>query len=248
MAVRYSDRYYRGIREGSNRSAQEVVPIIMRLFPSKTVLDVGCGLCAWLAVYAEAGCDVFGVDSDRVPTDKLLIAAERFRAADLEKSLRLDRRYDLVTCLEVAEHLLPGRASSLVSDLCGLGDVVVFSAAIPGQGGTHHVNEQWPSYWVELFGKNGYEALDCIRHQIWTNSEVEWWYAQNMLVFVRSARVADFPEAVAEARTELTDLVHPRAFVRTAIPSEMTPRMLKEVVRALPYFPAKIAQRLRRPE
>ncbi len=210
------------------------------------MLDVGCGAGAWLKAFADEGCDVFGIDSDGIRTEKLLIARESLAICDLEQPLRLDRRYDLVTCLEVAEHLSPGRASSLVADLCRLGDVVVFSAAVPGQGGTHHVNEQWPSYWIDLFGQNGFEPLDCMRHQIWTNVAVEWWYAQNVFVFVRSTRIDDFPEALAESRALPTDLVHPRAFVRLAIPSEMTPRMLKEVVLALPHFPSKIVQRFRR--
>lgn len=245
MADRYSDRFYRGIRQGSARSAQETVPLILALFPSSTVLDVGCGLGTWLAAYSEAGCEVFGVDSARVPTEKLLVPIESFRAVDLEEPLLLDARYDLVTCLEVAEHVSANRAPGLVGDLCKLSDVVVFSAAIPGQGGTHHLNEQWPSYWIDLFRSNGYEPLDCLRHKIWTNSEVEWWYAQNIFAYAKSTRLAEFPKAVAESRESPTDLVHPRAFVRMAIPSEMTPRMLKEVARALPYFPTKIAQRLR---
>ena len=69
--------------------------------------------------------------------------------------LRIGRRFDLVNCLEVAEHLDASRADSFVDDLCALGDVVVFSAAIPGQGGTHHVNEQFQSYWQERFRRNG---------------------------------------------------------------------------------------------
>lgn len=246
MAVHYSDRYYRRLEQGATRSARETVPLILHLFPSKTVLDVGCGIGAWLMALADEGCDVFGIDTNRVPTETLLIPRESFGAYNLEEPLRLDRRYDLVMCLEVAEHLSPGRASSLVVDLCRLGDVVVFSSAIPGQGGTHHVNEQWPSYWIDLFRERSFEPLDCIRHRLWTNTGVEWWYAQNTFAFVRSTRLADFPKAVAESRALPADLVHPRAFVRLAIPSEMTPRMLKEVVRALPYFPGKIVQRFRK--
>ena len=76
---------------------------------------------------------------------------------------------------------------------------MIFSAAIPGQGGTHTINEQWPSYWIDLFRKSGFEPLDCIRQQIWTNSGVEWWYAQNTFAFVRATRVADFPRRSPKA-------------------------------------------------
>ena len=110
MATPYSDSYYQQMEPGSTRSAQELVPTILRLFPSNTVLDVGCGVGAWLCVYANAGCQIFGVDSDRVPTHRVLIAADRFLATDLRTTPRQEARYDLVTCLEVAEHLSPRRA------------------------------------------------------------------------------------------------------------------------------------------
>ena len=67
--------------------------------------------------------------------------------------------------------------------MCKLSDVVLFSAAIPGQGGTHHLNERWPSYWANLFGSAGYDVLDVVRANIWDDARVEWWYRQNLLVF-----------------------------------------------------------------
>jgi hypothetical protein len=158
----------------------------------------------------------------------------------------LDRRFDLVNCLEVAEHLDGSRADSFVADLCALGDAVAFSAAIPGQGGTHHVNEQFQSYWIERFRSQGFVPLDCLRHQIWGNDRVAWWYVQNLFLFVRESRLADYPKAHEAARPWPQDLVHPRAYVTATVPSQMSPRMLKEVFFALPYFPGKIFKHLRK--
>lgn len=245
MPLPYSTRYYEGLKEDSAGSARTAVPLIRELFPARTVVDVGCGSGTWAREYADAGCEVLGIDGEFVRTDQLLIPADRFLRRDLGQPLTLDQRFDLVNCLEVAEHLAGSRADSLVADLCRLGDVIIFSAAVPGQGGTHHVNEQWPSYWLPRFEAQGFTALDCLRPRLWGNPAVAWWYVQNMFALVRETRLADYPAATAAAKPWPTDLVHPRAYVRATVPSEMSPRMLREVVRGLPYFPAKILRALR---
>jgi len=241
----YTAGYYQSIREDSAASAREVVPLITRLFCPSSVADVGCGPGTWAAEYKRAGAAVLGIDGYEVKSEQLLIPAQEFQRHNLAEPLRLERRFDLVNCLEVAEHLPARRAASLVQDLCRLGDVVVFSAAVPGQGGTHHVNEQWPSYWIAFFRENGFQALDCIRPQIWTNEKVASWYAQNMFAFIKQERVVGFPAAVESCHGGgPIDLVHPRAYVKATVPREMSPRMIKEVFKALPYFPGKIAEHL----
>jgi SAM-dependent methyltransferase len=242
----YSTRYYEGLKEDSLGSARAVVPLVLDLFSPKTVVDVGCGSGTWTKVYADSGCDVLGVDGDVVKQEQLLIPADKFTRRNLMQPLALDRKFDLANCLEVAEHLDGSRADSFVADLCKLSDVVVFSAAVPGQGGTHHVNEQWPSYWIPKFQAQGFIPLDCLRHQLWGNGQVAWWYVQNMFAFVRQTRKADFAKAAAASQPWPTDLVHPRAYVKATVPSEMSPRMLKEVVRALPHFPGKVMEHFRK--
>ncbi|MBM3902221.1 MAG: methyltransferase domain-containing protein [Verrucomicrobia bacterium] len=240
MPLAYSSQYYEGLKEDSAASAREVVPLLLRLIPTRQVIDVGCGSGTWTKVYLESGCDVLGVDGSFVRPDQLVFQVDRFQAHDLEKPLRLGRRFDLVNCLEVAEHLSETRADGFVSDLCQMADVVVFSAAVPGQGGTHHINEQWPSYWQPKFRSNGFVPLDCIRPGIWNNPKVAWWYVQNLFVYVRETILDRHPAAVSASRPWPVDVVHPRAYMRATVPSEMSPRMLKEVARALPHFPGKI--------
>ncbi|MBN9689701.1 MAG: class I SAM-dependent methyltransferase [Verrucomicrobia bacterium] len=240
MGLTYSSRYYEGLKEDSAGSARDTVPLILQLFPAKRVVDVGCGSGTWTRCYLEAGCEVLGIDGAFVQEDQLVFPRDRFRRHDLQQPLTLESRFDLVNCLEVAEHLPEVRADGLISDLCRLADVVVFSAAVPGQGGTHHVNEQWPSYWQPKFKSQGFVPLDCFRPQLWGNPNVAWWYVQNMFAYVRETRLQDFELAVKRSLPWPTDLVHPRAYVRATVPAEMSPRMLREVVLALPYFPAKI--------
>lgn len=243
----YSAGYYRSISEDSDASAREVVPLIMQWFAPRTVVDVGCGPGTWTAAYKRAGAAVLGIDGFHVKGDQLRIDPAEFERRDLAQPLRLDRRFDLVNCLEVAEHLPATRAGSLVADLCRLGDVVVFSAAVPGQGGTHHINEQWPSFWIALFRENGFQEFDCLRPRIWTNGNVAWWYAQNAFAFIKRDRAGEYRAvAGAAAHAGPVDLVHPRAYMKATVPREMSPRMLKEVFKALPFFPAKVLEQLRK--
>ena len=62
---------------------------------------------------------------------------------------------------------------------------------MPYQGGTGHVNEQWPNYWIEQFAQRGYIAVDYIRKRIWDDEAIPWWYRQNILLFVNKERIGE---------------------------------------------------------
>ena len=112
----------------------------------------------------------------------------------------LPKQFELAACLEVAEHIPETSASHLIDELTGCAPVVLFSAAIPGQGGTQHVNEQWPEYWRELFGRRGYRPVDAIRGRIIQDPSVEWWYRQNILVYCDPAHVPPGMATVSDPR------------------------------------------------
>lgn len=201
----YDPGFYDTITDGSVDSARVVVPLVLDLLDPSTVVDVGAGRGAWSSVFAEHGCKVTAVDGDYV-TDPLLPVIPR----DLSEPLDLDGTWDLAVSLEVAEHLPESRAEGFVADLCSLSDAVLFSAAIPGQGGVGHVNEQPPAYWAELFERQGYAVTGALRWRIWGDARVENWYRQNLLLCLRDpARLAhlfDGPEAAP------LHVVHPVVF------------------------------------
>jgi SAM-dependent methyltransferase len=196
----------------------------------RSVVDIGCGTGAWLAVFQEWGVqDVLGIDGAHVPRDRLEIAPERFLVHDLTHPLRLDRHFDLVLALEVAEHLPPQCASLFVESLVRLGPLVLFSAAIPFQGGLHHLNERWPTYWAERFAARGYAPIDCIRPRVWENERVQWWYAQNLLLYARYDALAANPAlhgAYHACAGRPLNLVHPRRYLSAADLRTIGPRRL----------------------
>lgn len=179
---------YDQIREGCQRSAAVAVPMLHDLFHPATIVDVGGGEGWWAAEFARRGCSALVVDNG-LPVQTLAGDGVKFVARDLDDPhYALCRppveRYDLALCLEVAEHLDPLAAEPLVKSLCALAPFIAFSAAVPGQGGHGHLNEQWPGYWVTLFAACGYRVSGALRWRLWGNPQVEPWYQQNLLVAV----------------------------------------------------------------
>jgi SAM-dependent methyltransferase len=213
----YSPEFFEKLREGARRSARAVIPAVLEYVRPASVIDVGCGTGAWLSAFREAGVeDVWGIDGAYVDVEHLEIPPERFLARDLARPFGMGRRFDLVLSLEVAEHLPPESAEAFVRSLAGLGPVVLFSAAAPYQGGTHHVNERWPAYWASRFEAAGLLPVDCLRLRFWVDEDVEWWYAQNLMFYVDRRELERYPR-LAEARRAVPpvppSLVHPRRFL-----------------------------------
>lgn len=205
----YDKKFYQTIRQGIQDSAAAVVPVVIESLGQvpKRVVDVGCGEGWWAAEFAKHGSEVIGVDGAYVKS----ALGDRFVAHDLTDPIpaRLFARFDLAVCLEVAEHLPRPRAESFITELTSLAPVVLFSAAIPGQGGTGHVNEQWPGYWAELFEKNGFKVTGALRWRIWEDGRVENWYRQNLLLAVSEYANIDVSHLFTGPESLPIPVVHP---------------------------------------
>jgi SAM-dependent methyltransferase len=170
------------------------------------VVDVGCGVGTWAMAFKDRGCNVIGLDGDYVREEDLYISPDEFRAVDLNHPPTGELgTFDLAVSLEVAEHLKPSSEARFLDFLASLAPSILFSAAIPGQGGKGHFNEQWQSHWIAEFHSRGMACLDVVRPEVWNNPAVKPWYAQNTFLFSR----ADKDEMAMPA-----DVIHPGTFMR----------------------------------
>lgn len=209
----YTPEVYSAWEDGSTRSARAVLGVLWPVLRPTRVVDVGCGIGTWLAEAEKLGATVLrGFDGPWVDPASLRSPAIRFSAVDLEQELPEYERYDLAISVEVAEHVSAANADRFLESLTRLADVIIFSAAIPGQGGVSHVNEQWPSYWQRKFAARGYAAYDVIRPAVWDNPDVVWWYRQNVLLYVRDAAPAPNQSALRALERPSLDVVHPALY------------------------------------
>lgn len=208
------------VRDGAKRSAAVVWPLLVEtLGPPASVLDVGTGEGHWLDAADQLG-PAHSLGVDLMPLGEATTSETRtgapiehwnaehgtplptlFEASGLQQR-RAGDRWALALCLEMAEHVTPAAGEHLVRELTRVADVVVWSAAIPGQGGDGHVNEQPPGYWAERFARFGWVLTDPFREYLWDDPRVEPWYAQNLLLATPRA-------APGEVRPIPRYLIHP---------------------------------------
>jgi SAM-dependent methyltransferase len=193
------------MEKGSLESAQVIVPLLVSRYNPTSVADIGCGTGSFANEFLKMGIeDVTGYEGqwmERVPT---LLPKDKFIFKDITKPMTASRSYDLCICLEVAEHLNAIDAPVLIELLTSLSVRIVFSAAIPGQGGNHHVNEQWPNYWSRLFMEKGFYLEWDPRLELWNNNNVASCYRQNLLIF---------SSEVGKNDSDPLPLVHPNAWI-----------------------------------
>ena len=178
-------------------------------FKIHSAIDVGCGVGTFLSILQKKGIqDILGLDGDWVDRDLLVIPINKFEPVDFRAFPAIDRNFDLTICLEVAEHLPPEIAEGFIGKLCELSNLVLFSAAVPGQGGCDHLNEAWQSYWVKLFAEHNYYPIDMIRPKIWNDSAIHFWYRQNILVYAKEGVIAN-----RGSDSSPIDIIHPELFL-----------------------------------
>jgi SAM-dependent methyltransferase len=196
-------------------SARKLFRILLQYTRPGSILDVGCGFGAFLAEAQDLGIpDLWGIEGPWIDLEQMLTDAERTTILDLEQGFSLGRRFDLVICTEVAEHVSEASAGSLIRSLVEHSDLVLFSAAIPLQGGHYHINEQFPDYWAEHFAVHGFRAIDLFRPRIWKDPEVLWWLRQNALLFAGPrALQANGKLAAALSSETILSIVHPAVYL-----------------------------------
>ncbi|MGY4280796.1 SAM-dependent methyltransferase [Bradyrhizobium sp. LM2.7] len=227
----YDEVFYNWQRDASFASAEVMLPIVFEMVKPRSVIDIGCGVGTWLAAAKSLGAQtVVGVEGDWV-NDARMSITEPVVLADLEAAIPVSDRFDLALCMEVAEHLSKQRAPSLIADLCRLSDVVLFGAAVPGQGGNNHINEQWQSYWADLFRSQGRLPHDVVRPKVWNSNKVAFWYKQNALLYMTEQKAAELN--CSDTLGNILDVVHPTMSLREEGPRDLLKKVPRATMRAL---------------
>jgi len=217
MRVPYTSSFYNNFIDISSRSASIIVPHLLDLFNPKSVVDFGCGMGTWLKAFVDHGIDdIVGIDGHHVNINSLLVPSEKFIPFNLDSvgktPYKAAKKFDLAISLEVAEHISKSNAELFISRLTACSSVIMFSAAVPYQGGTNHINEQWPSYWAEIFSKNEYVAIDYFRPKIWLDRNIPFYYKQNLILFINKSiylNNENFKKLEIVEQFGKLDMIHP---------------------------------------
>mgnify|MGYP000297360979 CR=1 FL=1 len=248
MSHIYSNRFFDYIEIGARTSAQAMIGVLQPWLGVTSVLDLGSGRGVWLGEWIKSGVtDVAAVDGDYVNSDRLAVPKNQFHPANLTKVVDMGRRFDLAQSLEVGEHLPEEASTVLVESLTNHADRVLFSAAVPGQGGEFHINEKPLSFWQDLFAQHGYAPFDCVRPELKDVSGVEPWYRYNTVLYVNEAGRDGLPaevlakEVPAGVKVPLAGSIGWR--MRLAVVSLMPRGMVTKIAQVRAGLVARKAQR-----
>ena len=173
----------------SVNSAEVIATALVELVKPSSVLDVGSG-GAWTDAFQAQG-----------------VAEVQTTTGDLRSPFVFDRRFDLVVCTGVVDHLPSDVVSGLVASLVRAGDVVAFAAALPGVSPSDSSPARWPAWWDSLFEQHGYEPHDVIRWDLWADSRVDLVERSGLVLYAAPGRFAPtaIPSSIARS------VVHPEA-------------------------------------
>jgi SAM-dependent methyltransferase len=213
----YDETWYANSVDPAFRAAQLYIEYLWRFVQPQSVLDVGCGRGQWLKAWGDKGARrLVGLDGDWNHQSQMISPAIRFEAIDLNQPFRSEGPFDLAMSLEVAEHLEPQSAGTLIESLVRSSDLLLFSAAFPHQGGPHHINERPHTYWAGLLGERGFVPFDILRPVFWTDERIPFWYRQNIFLYAKGQSAA-FEHLTSHHLAPMThigfmDCVHPALY------------------------------------
>lgn len=210
----YDKLYYQKHEKGSYYSAISILEFILSFYNFNSLVDLGCGMGTWCKAASDLGVKyILGIDQHEYEQEYMLIDDRNYMKFDLKNELDNYGKFDIAVSVEVAEHIDSAYVNTFIRNVCSQSNIVLFSAALPFQGGTGHINEKKCSFWKQQFNKYGYEIIDCIRPHFWDNSKLEIWYRNNCVLFVKNHVYSQFIRKIPNDIQPL-DIIHPEMLER----------------------------------
>jgi hypothetical protein len=168
---------------------KELFHLLGESYKPSNMVDYGGGAGSWCVAAKHLGIDNVLL-IDRCPPNQVIksLTCSEQHECNLEHYIPAVGHFDLAISIEVAEHLTAPNGELLIEALCNSSSLVLFAAAIPGQGGIGHINEQPHEYWHERFSALGYECFDILRPRLISNAEIPWWLKQNLFLYQKVAQ------------------------------------------------------------
>ena len=188
---------------------------LQSIIPFKSMCDLGCGPGYWVNVACKMGIeDAMGYDIPIAGGQKRLIEASHLVECDLSELYDFGRRFDLAVSTEVIEHIPQGKEGTFIANCCAASDFVLFSGAIPYQGGVGHVNEHWLEHWNSFFKSNGYVCFDLFREKFWYDPRIQYYYRQNTVFYVHCSRVDELHSKGLNSTSQPQTRIHPEMIIQ----------------------------------
>lgn len=155
-----------------------VLDYLITCFRVTSMVDLGCGTGGMVDAAIQRGLTAYGIDGDPALEGNRRIVQHDYTRGPYY----LIPAPDLIWCVEFAEHVAQPCEGNWLATLQGA-RVLLFSAAVPGQGGWHHVNEQPSSYWVDRLVATGWQIH--LEATAWVQANATDRYVRAGMVFVR---------------------------------------------------------------
>jgi hypothetical protein len=215
--------------------ARTIASVLLQLIEKpRSVVDVGGNVGAWCKAFKEQGTEkVLCIDHPGVSREDILIDPSEFRAWDFGRGVPEPVPCDLVICLEVVEHVDKPTGEAIVDFLTRSAGLVLFSAAVSGQPGWDHINNQPHAYWKDVFARRGFDRLDIVRPRIIGDRAIPFWYRQNLYLFASAEGRSKvrIPHIPFDAIPDDFELIHARLLEEYRNPSSS--RKLGPSIRSL---------------
>lgn len=133
----------------------QIAKRIIEQFNPKTVLDAGCAWGFLVEAFRNRGVEAYGIDISDYAIQNVHPEMKPYcRIGSITEPLQ--QEYDLITCIEVLEHIAMQEAEKAIGNICTHANEVIFSSTPFDYKEVTHINVHDPEYWGEQFACHGF--------------------------------------------------------------------------------------------